>query len=139
MTIQTSMLYQVVYNSLLSVCTSSSCSRKMLRTTLSQVQIEILVLTKKIHTGHRQGFRCLNEFCTRNTLLQTKDKIHETGAKSGSYHYCDHSCGQNRKQNVFKRASLSSWRADWASALHLPTRGPRVGARGCFSISWVGS
>ena len=33
-----------------------------------------------------QGFRCLNEFCTRNTLLQTKDKIHGTGAKSG-YHY----------------------------------------------------
>ena len=30
------------------------------------VQIEILVLTKKIHTGHRQGFRCLNDFCTRN-------------------------------------------------------------------------
>ena len=25
------------------------------------------------------------------------------------------------------------------AALHLPTRGPRVGARGCFSISWVGS
>jgi len=25
----------------------------------------------------------LNEFCTRNTLLQTEDKIHETGAKSG--------------------------------------------------------
>jgi len=24
-------------------------------------------------------------------------------------------------------------------ALHLPTRGPRVGARGRFSISWVGS
>ena len=27
----------------------------------------------------------------------------------------------------------------YARELHLPTRGPRVGARGCFSISWVGS
>jgi len=24
-------------------------------------------------------------------------------------------------------------------AFHLPTRSPRVGSRGCFSISWVGS
>jgi len=36
---------------------------------------------------HQQGFRFLNEFCTRNTLLQTKDKIHETDGKTGSCHY----------------------------------------------------
>ena len=38
------------------------------------------------HGEVRQGFRFLYEFCTRNTPLQTKDKIHETGSKSLSAH-----------------------------------------------------
>ena len=40
-----------------------------------------LVLTKWIHTENRQGFQFLNEFCSRNTLLQT---IRETCGKASS-------------------------------------------------------
>jgi len=38
----------------------------------------------------------------------------------------------------WRNLAINSWE-DRTNALHLPTRGPRVGDRGCFSISWVGS
>ena len=74
------------------MCTSSSCTRKTPTTTLAQLWIDFLVLTTWVHTGHRHGFRfflIFFDFCTRDTLLQKTDKIHNTGSKSGSYHYKD--------------------------------------------------
>jgi len=47
----------------------------------------------------------LNEFFTRNTLLQTKDKIHETGGKTGSYNYKNQSFRvKERKKEKGKQA-----------------------------------
>jgi len=50
---------------------------------------------------HRQSFRFLNEFCIRNTLLQTKDKIQETSGKTGSYHYCSLSLTTTKKKCLY--------------------------------------
>ena len=86
MTIETSISYQVVQN----IKSYFQCVHHRVLPgkhfeKLSQVLIELMVLIKWIHTTHREGFQFLNEVCTRNTLLKTKDKIHDTGGKTGAY------------------------------------------------------
>jgi len=85
----------------LCLCVSSYISL-WIQVILILVWIKFLVLTKWIHPRHRQGFRFLNEFCTRNTLLKyTKPAAKPVPTYEGTgtpYRDCTRGC-DNRGQS----------------------------------------